>query len=825
MSDNQKTNKPLTISGSISKIKFQRDGFYIFNLLKDEISKEVLKDYKYPGGNSKSHYFVCKGTSNYTLNVGDTVEVVGLIEINKISTYEPYTFAFQKIEKSYIFSEDGFVNSLKEYKGIGEKMAKKLFTLYDKDIGNSIRNFREDILSGKNEVLNNLLSEKIYESVKNAMLVVKEGELILSESESQFLKEMNISSSVASKIKKHNPKSNIIEIFEKNPYELALYVKGIGFKSADVNAKKVKEKLNLDIDIFRMSRLRAGIFYVLKKGEDSGHTYLREFGIKHYLHSELEFIQEELLGEEERKKNDWDFNEDMFSKAIADLIEKGFFIMEDINIITNTKIEDKKQYRYYLKHNYTNEINIANYIKKRMAIQKQNLKNKKDDSEIELEFDEGFIPSKPQESAIKMSFNSNIMVLTGGPGTGKTSIAKYIYRNLSKTQKVSLMAPTGTAAKRISSVIGCNASTIHRALKLGFGGKNAQKNKDGVDSFFDSDVVIIDEASMIDHQLAEAIFASLHPETVVIFIGDTDQLESVGAGNFLLSIMEIVPTTRLTDVYRQALDNPIVSFAYDVNGGDVNSYKKYVSYEYDDVNLDEKPLQIIIKKNYDKKFNEFASSNLESDIVEAGLSLYKRNDLLSAQILLPQKNGGIGSGNAINLKIQRFINDNPFIKNSAFKIGDKVIQTKNNYEKVVFNGDIGIIQNYNDHDKIMYVEFLDGSKKRMVQYKVFPSKDGLQKKDFDESAEHNLELSYCITIHKSQGQEFKEIILGLNSFILVNRKLFYTGLTRGKSYVKIFSNHIYISNGIKTESGKESVNGKLISIKRNSTLRDRLLAS
>ena len=792
---NKILEKNISIKCEILKIRSENNNNYILQITRDE---EILNKYKYK---FNSDYFICKGTSPYNLVVGDQIEIIGDIIDNKDkSPIEFYQFIFSNIEKSYINSKQGFINYLCTFDGIGPGKAKKIVLLYSNDIQKSIVNFNKDILEN-NPIVMKLLNKKQQTNCLNKISSNEENNLNLSETEKSFIFEMEIKPGLVKKIKTHNKKNNLVTIFETNPYEQALHIKGVGFKKIEKDALRIKDKLLINSDVFEKSRLSIAIFYILQKASDNGHSFLRKLGIYTLLEKEL---------------NIYDLDEDLVEECLVFLIEKKAIVLEDFDILTREKLEEK-HFRYYLAQHHFNEENIARIIKERIEYDKKKTLN------IDVNnFDfSNFNLADRQEEAIITSTKYNTFILTGGPGTGKTFTSQLIFNKLKEINpnwKINIMAPTGSAAKRISQVVGFPASTIHRGFKLK--GSFSEFNHN-----FDCDILLIDEASMINNEIANIILKSIKFSTKVIFIGDVDQLESVGVGNFLEDLIEAgVPSVKLNKIFRQAKNSQITTFAYDVNSGNTKTYREYTQTQHCDYS---KELNILIKKSYNKKQNEFYSDNMEKDIIEEGVKMYERNGLLDAQILLPIRNGGKGSGNAVNKKLQDILNDNNFIdedffdgdwKKQRFKVGDKVMQKRNNYKKEVFNGTLGIIKSYDKKTKKVIIEFVDGSENILIDY--FIEKKGLS---LDEDISKNIDLSYTLTIHKSQGQEYKEILLGLNSYMFVNRKILYTGITRARNKEIIITNDVNILNGITSEGHKETINKKLYTIKRNSSLKERIL--
>jgi exodeoxyribonuclease V alpha subunit len=376
--------------------------------------------------------------------------------------------------------------------------------------------------------------------------------------------------------------------------------------------------------------------------------------------------------------------------------------------------------------------------------------------------------SEEQLGAIKSSLIHHIMILTGGPGTGKTTTLRGIinaYKKLEK--KIALAAPTGRAAKRMTDVIGLEARTIHRLLEfvpsLGYFAVNA-------DNPLQVDLLVIDEISMIDTFLMNSLLDAVPDETTVVFVGDADQLPSIGPGNILNDMISSkkIPTFRLTKIYRQEEASEIILAAHKINQGEI--------------------LRIINREESDLFFIEETDP---AEIPGTILSLcssripskYNFNPFSGIQVITPMYKGDAGADN-LNELLQQGLNENPPLHKHAgkkYKIGDKVMQLRNNYEKFIFNGDIGIIEDIRNHTKIMAVNYAG----KVVEYSFL---------ELDE-----ITLAYAITVHKSQGSEYPCIILPLTTghYPLLQRNLLYTAITRASKLMIIIGSKQAMAMAIK----------------------------
>lgn len=535
---------------------------------------------------------------------------------------------------------------------------------------------------------------------------------------------------------------NAKEIVQKDPYVLCREIKGIGFATADKIAGLLGISKESD------SRIKSGIEYIINKFCAAGNTYMpKKKAIEDT--TELLMVSEELV---EANIYNASLDKSLIVQKIGDI--EGVFI---------------PIYFY-------SELGITERLAKLSMVNYQTI-NTDIDFDIKM-FENKYNISfaKSQKEAIIGAFTNGIEIITGGPGTGKTTIIKCIidiYEN--QGMKVLLAAPTGRAAKRMSESTGREAKTIHRLLDIqageeddGFGGEP--------DEPLDCDVVIIDEASMIDIFLMHNLLKSIKLGTRLIVVGDVDQLPSVGAGNVLKDIIisELIKVVRLREIYRQGAESLIITNAHRINNGEMpflNQKNKDFYF------LKEEDIDSILKVILDLANRRLPNFNKSWD---------KKRDI---QLLTPMKKGVLGVLN-LNERLQEILNppskdkkERKF-KNITLREGDKVMQTKNNYSlkwtsvtgignydgEGVFNGDMGSIQSIDEEERTLTVIFDD---ERKVKY--------------DSESMDELDLAYAITIHKSQGSEFKVVIIPafMGSPFLMNRNLLYTGITRAKELVTV----------------------------------------
>lgn len=538
--------------------------------------------------------------------------------------------------------------------------------------------------------------------------------------------------------KKFGPSSN--QIVSENPYVLAEEISGIGFKTAD------KIAMNLGISDNSEFRIKSGIKYVVNQFCLLGNTYMPK---------------EKLIEECEK-----------ILKIERILIEESLYSIAASKNIIIEKI-DNKEVIYLLPYYYC-ELGVTNKI---ITLGMQTIQTINCDIDFEinvLEREYNIEFAQSQREAILGAFNNGIEIITGGPGTGKTTIIKCIIDIYEKNgMEVILGAPTGRAAKRMTESTGREAKTIHRLLEIGVGEDDSVFGK-SESSPLDTDVIIIDEASMIDIMLMHNLLKAINLGTRLIIVGDVDQLPSVGAGNVLSDLIksDYIKVIRLNEIFRQGNESLITTNAHRINQGE---------------------LPILNKK--DKDFFFIEEENLNKtvsviiDLINRRLPTFNKHwdKFKDMQVLTPMRKGMLGVNN-LNLNLQRVFNSpskdkkEKKVKELIFREGDKVMQTKNNYslkwlrikgegeyEGVgVFNGDLGFIQSIDEENKSLTIIFDD---ERKVIY------------DFMYLDE--LDLAYATTIHKSQGSEFKVVIIPvfMGSPFLMNRNLLYTGITRAKELV------------------------------------------
>jgi exodeoxyribonuclease V alpha subunit len=465
-------------------------------------------------------------------------------------------------------------------------------------------------------------------------------------------------------------------------------------------------------------RIYAGIKFVLNTSTEDGHTFL--------YFSELVTKACDMLS----------VNENIVKETIRTLINDGELVNVDnkVFLLTLYMAENSIAHRLMAINNYKNKTSY-------------NINKSIEDVEIE----NGFKYNDLQRKAINMALNSNLMILTGGPGTGKTTALKGIIQMFkSMNLSIGAAAPTGKASKRMSEVTGLNAKTIHRLLDYNpyYGYGYNEENP------LPYDVIIIDEMSMVNVLLMNVLLKAIFPSTKLILVGDVDQLPSIGAGNVLSDCIEsnLISTIRLTEIFRQEEDSEIILKAHAINNG-----KQIV------INNSKPNNNFFVINRGD---NDSISNEIISLVTERLPKKYKV-DPTDIQVLSPMRRFTTVGVDELNNKLQSLLNNNIdgiTVGKTIFKLGDKVMQIKNNYDKEVFNGDVGFITDINLSEKTITVDYDDN----IVTY---------DKTDMDE-----LVLAYVSTIHKSQGSEYPIVIIPItrSHYNMLQRNLIYTGITRSK---------------------------------------------
>lgn len=637
-------------------------------------------------------------------------------------------------------------------KGIGLAMAARI-----------VRRFREDTLRIIEEEPERLAEVKGISERKAMEIASQVNEKRDLRQAMIFLQQFGITMNLAVKIyNKYG--QEVYGILKENPYRLADDIEGVGFRTADDIAAKAGIRTDSDF------RVRSGILYTLLQASGEGHTFLPQ--------EELTAKTSELLG----------IDKDIIEKNYMDLSIERKIIMK----------QSGEQTQIYSASFYYMEANTATMLRE------LDIAYDVADAEIEqrihnIEKQTGMQLDEHQVQAVKEAVRNGLLVITGGPGTGKTTTINTIIRYFEmEGMDIFLAAPTGRAAKRMSETTGFEARTIHRMLELNGGMEGSAGFERNETNPLETDLVIIDEMSMVDITLMNSLLKAIAPGTRLILVGDINQLPSVGPGSVLKDIIqsEAFNVVMLTKIFRQASTSDIIVNAHKINRGE-------------EVSLDNKSMDFFFLKRYEADI----IINVVLQLVKQKLPKFVDATPYDIQVLTPMRKGLLGV-ERLNGILQQYLNPPDQSKREkehgdmVFREGDKVMQTKNNYQLEweictkfgltvdkgmgIFNGDMGIITEINDFAETMTVEFDEG---RKVEYSY---------KLLDE-----LELAYAITIHKSQGSEYPAVVIPLLSgpSMLMNRNLLYTAVTRARKCVTLVGNDTTFNQMIQNTSQQKRYSG------------------
>ena len=656
-------------------------------------------------------------------------------------------------------------------KGVGPKFAKRIVQKYGADTFAVIEDNVELLIEvegiGRKRVQMIAQSWERQKEIKNIML---------------FLQEHQVSSSFAAKIYKQYGNGSIA-VMKENPYKLADEIWGIGFKTAD----QIAGKLGFEKESY--VRLRSGLMYTLSELSDDGHVYAQKQQLIRRASEILEAAPETIV------------------MTIDDMLSKKELIQE--KDIVKSDEEGNSVTPVYLPPFYYAEVGVAGKLKRlaaspagdrlytKLMEAREKTGNKKLSVDIEaIQKKVGMIYDEIQADAIRQAAAEKVMVLTGGPGTGKTTTTQGIISAYKAYGlKILLAAPTGRAAKRMTEATGLEAKTIHRLLECR-PPEGYQKNEENP---LEGDVLIVDECSMIDIILMNSLLKAIPATMRLIMVGDIDQLPSVGAGNVLRDIIDSgsFPVIRLTRIFRQAQASRIIMNAHRINEGrmpDISNGKDTDFFFMENEDAESAAAQIV-------------------ELVKTKLPKYYHVEPAQIQVLTPMQRGAAGATN-LNLALQEALNPPEheiFIRGRgavtmpkdclrrsgfAFRADDKVMQIKNNYDKEVFNGDIGVIESVNADDRTLKVNF----DSRSIEY------------DFTELDE--LAHAYATTIHKAQGSEYPIVVMPvlMNHYVMLQRNLIYTGITRAKKILVMTGTKKALSYAVRN----------VTVTKRNTLLKERL---
>ncbi len=673
----------------------------------------------------------CVGNFNF-INEGEMLELTGEYVNHNV-------YGTQLKVSSHVVKEPEDLVSIERYlgsgavKGVGAALAGRIVKKFKEDTFRIIEEEPERLaeVKGISERKAREIAEQVEEKkdMRKAMI---------------YLQKYGISTRLAAKIYQYYG-MRVYKVLEENPYQLADNIEGVGFKTADEIAARIG--IHTDSDY----RIKSGLFYTLQQAVGEGHIYLPE--------EVLVRRAGELLGVEIQD----------ISKHVMDLCIEKKTVMK----------EGEDGIRIYPAHYYYLELNTAKMLhdlnidcEMPEDMMERRLRKVEETEQIELD--------EMQHKAVIESIKHGLLVLTGGPGTGKTTTINTMIRFFdSEGMSILLAAPTGRAAKRMTEATGYEAQTIHRLLEVNVN----PEETDSVGGFMrnrqnplEADVIIIDEMSMVDLPLMHALLSAVVPGTRLVLVGDVDQLPSVGPGSVLKDIItsECFPVVTLTRIFRQAGESDIVVNAHKINAGEP-------------VVLDNKSRDFFFLRRQDAD----TIIGVAIMLIQKKLPGYVGAQPSEIQVMTPTRKGLLGV-ERLNTILQRYLNPQDpkkaeqEINGRLFREGDKVMQIKNNYQLEwevttkfgltvdkgvgVFNGDMGVIREINQYTENIEVEFDEG---RRVKY------------GFD--AVEELELAYAITVHKSQGSEYPAVIIPLlqGPRLLYNRNLLYTAVTRAKKCLTI----------------------------------------
>lgn len=683
----------------------------------------------------------CVGTFQY-VNEGELLEVTGEYTAHAVYGQQFRVDAYETRLPKDSESMERYLGS-GAIKGVGAALAARI-----------VRRFGEDTLRIIDEEPERLVEIKGISEKKAREIAVQVSEKSEMQDAIIFMGQYGVSLGLGIKIFRQYG-DNVYRILKENPYKIAEDIPGVGFKTADEIASRIG--IHMDSEF----RIRSGLYYALSKASAQGHIFLP----KHVLFHRAE----EMLG----------VHSESMDKYLMDMaIDRKIILKEKQDSEGRTQTIVYASQFYYLELNTARMLHELNITCEDDRVQVEHrIQSMEKNAEIELD--------DIQRQAVIEAACDGLMILTGGPGTGKTTtINAMIQYFASEGMDILLAAPTGRAAKRMTETTGYVASTIHRLLEISGVVDESSSNvsfERNQDNPLEADVIIIDEMSMVDIQLMHALLTAIVPGTRLILVGDMNQLPSVGPGSVLRDMIQsgCFRVVELTRIFRQAAKSDIVVNAHKIHAGE-------------QIVLDNKSMDFFFLKRYDANL----ILNVILTLILKKLPKYVESGPMDIQVLAPMRKGALGVEN-LNKVLQRYLNPPSGEKkeketvHTVFREGDKVMQIKNNYQlgwevrgqygiaaeqgMGIFNGDLGIIREINPYAELLTVEY---DEHRFVEYTY---------KQLDE-----LELAYATTIHKAQGSEYPAVIIPLlgGPRMLMTRNLLYTAVTRARRCVTLVGSDV-----------------------------------
>ena len=671
----------------------------------------------------------------------ETLLLKGCWENHKVYGRQFSIREFMPVEPT---SEEGMVRYLssKVFKGIGEKTAQHIVNKFGKNTFKIIDISPESLSKvkavGKKQRKSLLAAWDEQRGLRDVMT---------------FLRGVGISHAYAQRIFAKNG-LNSIPLIKTNPYKLT-DIEGIGFLTADGIAR------NLGFDKNSPHRAVAGLLYMLEQQALNGHTC---------------FTRQALL---EKTSQELDIKLEILESSTQQLLDDSLLYSEKFQFMNADEEELIFRPRFYkaeqrIAENIYRILNSDAYT----VFEDESSLIEEQQRKVGLQLDSA------QKEAVEAALKHKVLIITGGPGTGKTTIVRFMLGIMRpRIPSIGLAAPTGRAAKRITETTGSVAYTIHRLLEasnIGF-----QRDRENP---LEQELLILDETSMIDTLLMDNFLEAVPSASRLILVGDVDQLPSVGAGSVLLDLIEsgTIPVVRLDHIFRQAADSFITVNAHQVRRGKALNFSALGHKK--DVNQELLDFYFIKESNSEKIVEKILLMSTER-IPQR----FELDPMMDIQVLTPMHRGVTGSIN-LNRKLQERMNPDAKgleHREQWFRIGDKVMQQQNDYEKQVFNGDLGRIVNCDSKTKELHVKFEHG----IVQY---------QSKELDQ-----LSLAYAITVHKSQGSEYSAVIIPMTThhYMMLQRNLLYTAITRGKQLVVLIGTEVAISKAVENECSMQRFTG------------------